>query len=534
MANIVLMPKLGLTAKKGKITAWLKNEGDRVEQGEPLLEVMTEKVNIKIESPYSGILHRIIADKGVNLPISAPIAVMAEEGDDDSALEVAVNEALAAQKEALSNKGTEKVEKKKESKPVKPFIVSAGDRKVSPRAAKLARREGVDINLITGTGSNGRVVEEDVRAFLEQAGGSDSQQVLPIDGMRAVIAENMSNSRKQAAHVTIMEEVDITSLKNVRGRLNDHAGGKVKYSYTDLLIRFTAEALTEFPMVNSRSSEEEIELPGTVNIGVAVALESGLVVPNIKNVQNLSLEQIAGKVKDIAARARNGELEPEEVQGGTFTVTNLGMFGAEGFTPIINRPENAILGVGNIRTKPAVVDGKLEKRDFMTLSLSFDHRVLDGGPAAEFLTRLKKMLENPHPWFNLEPENDEDLLISAGGEMSPIQIRNAYRRGIDKLMETAPDVVMGFSALTQGVLFEDGEISRVNQELIAVALAVYIKCEYCIAAHVYTALELGASPEAVLEAANISVFFGGGAALAHTAVIVQDCIEAFSKQLGRQ
>ncbi|SHJ10531.1 2-oxo acid dehydrogenase subunit E2 [Desulfofundulus thermosubterraneus] len=527
MANIVLMPKLGLTMKKGRITGWLKNEGDRVEQGEPLLEVMTEKVNVRVESPFTGVLYKILCPAGSTLPVSVPVAVIADEGDDEASLEAAVSEALAALQEALAGGGKEE-ERKKEARPVKPFVVFAGERKVSPRAARLARKEGVDIGLISGSGPGGRVVEEDVRNYLEQLKGGQSYQVLPIDGMRAVIAERMSASRKQAAHVTIMEEVDVTALRDVREQLNaQDSSGRIKFSYTDLLVKFTAEALTEFPMVNSRSSENEIFLPGSVNIGVAVALENGLVVPNIKNAHQLSLEQISTKVKDLATRARNNELDPEDVENGTFTISNLGMFGAEGFTPIINRPETAILGVGTIRTKPALVDGRLEKRYFMTLSLSFDHRIIDGSLAAEFLSRLKEMLEDPYPWFGLQPQKNEDLLISAGGGKSPRQIRRAYKDGINRLMETAPDVVMGFSALTEGIFFDDGAVSRLNKELIAVALSVYIKCEYCITAHIYKAMELGATPEQILEAANVAVFFGGGAALAYTATLVQDCIEAF-------
>ncbi|SFR00362.1 2-oxo acid dehydrogenase subunit E2 [Desulfoscipio geothermicus] len=529
MANIVLMPKLGLTMKKGRIYGWLKNEGDRVELGEPLLEVMTEKVNIKVESPFAGVLYKILCAKGTTLPISTPIAVMAEAGDDEAALEAAVSKARAALEEALAGAGKEEG-RKKEVKAVKPFVVFTGDRKVSPRAAKLARKEGVDIGLISGSGPGGRVVEEDVRAYLEQLQGNESCQTMPIDGMRAVIAERMSGSRKQAAHVTVMEEVDVTALRDVRSQLNAlDDSGKIKFSYTDLLVKFVAEALTEYQMVNSCSSESEIILPSSVNIGVAVALENGLVVPNIKNAQRLNLEQISAKVKDLAARARNNELDPEDIEGGTFTISNLGMFGAEGFTPIINRPETAILGVGTMRAKPDLAGGKLVKRYFMTLSLSFDHRIIDGSLAAEFLSRLKEMLEDPHPWFGLQSQYSEELLISAGGNKSPQQIRKAYQNGIDKLMETAPDVVMGFSTLTEGIFFDDGAVSRLDKELIAVALSVCIKCEYCIAAHVYKAMELGATPEQVLEAANVAVFFGGGAALAYTSTLVQDCIEAFGK-----
>lgn len=530
MAKIVLMPKLGLTMQKGRITSWLKNEGEQVAQGEPLLEVMTEKVNIKVEAPFSGVLYKIIGEKGKTLPISVPIAVLAEEGDAADILEATVDQAREELRQALSAQDQATDTKKAESKPVKPFVVLSGSRKISPRAARLAREAGVDVSLINGTGTGGRVVEEDVRAYLEQVQGDGKAQLMPIDGMRGVIAERMSASRKQAAHVTIMEEIDVTPLGDVRSQLNGlDETGKLKFSYTDLLVKFVAQALTEYPMVNTRSSDSEIELSEHVNIGVAVALENGLVVPNIKDAQRLSLEQISAKIKDLAARARNNELEPREVEGGTFTVSNLGMFGAEGFTPIINRPETAILGVGAMRAKPVLKGGRLEKRSLMTLSLSFDHRIIDGSLAAEFLSRLKEMLESPHPWFELEPRSSGENVLAGGGG-TPVQTRKAYQDGISKLMETAPDAVLGFSALTEGVMFDDGEISRLNKELILVALAVYIKCEYCIAAHVYNALEQGASPEQVLEAANVSVFFGGGAALAHSAVIVQDCLEAFANR----
>ncbi|HBX23535.1 MAG TPA: alkylhydroperoxidase [Desulfotomaculum sp.] len=528
MANVVLMPKLGLTMKKGRITTWLKNEGDYVQQGEPLLEVMTEKVNVKVEAPFSGVLYKIIVEKGKTIPISVPIAVLAEEGDTDDLLAATLAHARDELEQALSAQEQAAGTKKAASKPVKPFVVLSGRGKVSPRAARLAREAGVDVSLISGSGAGGRLVEDDVRAYLEQLQGDGKTKSMPIDGMRAVIAERMSASRKKAAHVTIMEEIDVTALGDARKQLNElNKTGKLKFSYTDLLVKFVAQALTEYPMVNTRSTDNEIELADDINVGVAVALENGLVVPNIKNAHLPSLEQISEKIKDLAARARNSELEPWEVEGGTFTVSNLGMFGAEGFTPIINQPETAILGVGAMRVKPALKGGRLEKCNMMTLNLSFDHRIIDGSLAAEFLSRLKEMLENPHPWFELEPRNSRENILAGGGS-NPVQLRKAYQNGISKLMETAPDVVMGFSALTEGVMFDDGEISRLYKELMLVALAVYIKCEYCITAHVYNALKQGATPEQILEAANVAVFFGGGAALAHSAVIVQDCLEAFA------
>ena len=528
MAHIMLMPKLGLTMKKGKILSWLKNEGETVALGEALLEVMTEKVNIKVDSPYKGVLYKIIGVQGSSYPISVPLAVLAEEGEDSASLEGALAEALSVLQAALAG-GKGDAEKKKETKPIKPFAVFAGAGKASPRAAKLADKEGVDIGLINGSGANGKVVEEDVLNYIAQVKGETNSELRPIDArsMRGVIAERMSKSRREAAHVTLMEEVDLTALKDVREQLNELGGGKrVKFSYTDFFVKFTGQALSEFPLVNSWSTEQEIELPKAVNVGVAVALEEGLVVPNLKNVPMLTLEQISAKIKDLATRARNSELNPEEIEQGTFTITNLGAYGVEGFTPIINRPETAILGVGVIKQKPIMVDGRLENRHLMTLSLSLDHRIIDGSLAAEFLGRLKEMLENPYPWFQLQPQVMEDLVIQTGGKESPHDLLEAFSGGLAELKEEAPELAIGFESLMAPV-FCEGELGIMEKELMAVAIAIYAKCEYCIAAHVYNAMNAGASGDQVLEAAGVAVAFGGGPAMAYTVTKVRACIKAF-------
>ena len=529
MALIMLMPKLGLTMKKGKVISWFIKEGDTVTQGEPLLEVMTEKVNIKVDSPYSGVLYKIIGVQGSSYPISVPLAVLAEEGDDPTSLEIALAEALSVLQAALAG-GAGDTTKKKESKPVKPFAIFAGAGKISPRAAKLANKEGVNLGSINGSGPNGKIVEADVLKYIAQVKGETTAELRPIDpmSMRGVIADRMSKSRKEAAHVTLMEEIDLTALKDVRGQLNELGSEKhVKFSYTDFLVKFTGQALLEFPLVNSRSTLEEIELPSEVNVGVAVALEEGLVVPNLKNVPMLTMEQISAKIKDLATRARNSELNPDEIQHGTFTITNLGSYGVEGFTPIINRPETAILGVGIIKQKPIMVEGRLENRHLMTLSLSLDHRIIDGSLAAEFLGRLKEMLENPYPWFELEPQPMDDLIIQTGGKDAPHDLLEAFSGGLEALKDEAPELAIGFESLMAPV-FCEGELSIMEKELMAVACAIYGKCEYCIAAHVYNAMNAGASGDQVLEAAGVAVAFGGGPAMAYTVTKVRACIKAFS------
>ncbi|AET69759.1 alkylhydroperoxidase AhpD family core domain protein [Desulfosporosinus orientis DSM 765] len=528
MAHIMLMPKLGLTMKKGKIVSWLKKEGEAVDLGEALLEVMTEKVNINVESPYKGVLYKIIGAPGTSYPISVPLAVLAEEGDDAAALEAALDEAKSVLQAALAG-GNDGAEKKKEAKPVKPFGVFAGTGKVSPRAAKLAAKEGIAVELINGSGPNGKIVEADVLNYILQVKGEAASELRPIDpqSMRGVIADRMLKSRREAAHVTIMKDVDMTSLQDVRDQLNTLGADKrVKFSFTDFLVKFTGQALAEYPLVNSRSTAKEIELAKSVHVGVAVALEEGLVVPNVKNVPLLSLEQISAKIKDLAARARNSELDPSEIEQGTFTITNLGAYGVEGFTPIINRPETAILGVGTIKQKPVMVDGRLENRYFMTLSLSFDHRIIDGSLAAEFLGRLIEMLENPYPWFQLQPQSNDDLLIQTGGQETPHDLLEAFSGGIAELKEEAPELAIGFENLMAPV-FCEGELGIMEKELMAVAVAVYGKCEYCIAAHVYNAMNAGASADQVLEAAGVAVAFGGGPAMAYTVTKVRECVKAF-------
>lgn len=527
MAVKVLMPKLGLTMKKGKITRWFKAEGQEVGKGEELAEIMTEKVTYKMEAQAGGILYKIVAGAGSVVPVAAPIAVIAEAGDSEAVLIQAVEEARdeLARSEV---KETKKAAPAARTEVVNPINLDA-DRKISPRALRLAREKGVDVGCVSGSGAEGRVVEQDVLRYIEETAKEREPQIIPMEGMRGAIAERMSESSRNAARVTIMQEVDITSLKALREKINHSfaARGKSRISYTDLLAAVVARSLKENPLLNARVSAEEIELISSVNLGIAVALDDGLIVPVVHQAHRLSLEQISEKIKLLAEKARGGGLEPAELQGGTFTISNLGMFGAEGFTPIINPPETAILGVGRIIEKPLLKEGKLERRLTMTLSLSFDHRAVDGAPAAMFLQRVKELSEEPFALFGLEKDSGPGPSLALGGHEDPRQIYNSFKNGMEGLMETSPDLVIGFSALSERVFFEDGEISHLNKELIAVALSVYMKCKYCITAHVYKALEAGATPEQILEAAGVAVFFGGGAAMAYTATLVQDCINAF-------
>ncbi|MGB9791916.1 MAG: dihydrolipoamide acetyltransferase family protein [Thermacetogeniaceae bacterium] len=387
MATAVRMPKMGLTMKTGTVAKWLKNEGDRVKKGEPLVEIMTEKITNTIEAPVDGVLLKIVAPKGAKLPIESLLAVIGEEGEDISAL---LAEAPAGAG-AVSSAG--------------PSAPAAGERvKISPAARKLAEEHGIDYRRIKGTGPEGRITREDVeRAIAEGVPPADERpvlEVIPYEGMRKAIGDNMAYSWSVAPKVTLHTSVDLSGLLALRKSINDGVKERDKVSITDLLVKAVARALQIKPRMNVTLDGEEIKVLRDINIGVAVALPDGLVVPVIRNADQKSLHQVSRELKDLAKRARRNKLQPDELTGGTFTITNLGAYGSvDWFTPIINQPESAILGVGRTVEKPVVVDGEIVVRPVMGLSLAFDHRVIDGAPAAEFLKVLIDLIEKPHKIF---------------------------------------------------------------------------------------------------------------------------------------
>ncbi len=387
MATAIRMPKMGLTMKTGTVAKWLKSEGDRVKKGEPLVEIMTEKITNTIEAPVDGVLLKIVAPKGAKLPIEALLAVIGEEGEDISA--------LLAEASAVSGAAP-------------PAEVSAqaaaGRVKISPAARKLAEEHGIDHTRIKGTGPEGRITREDVeRAIAEGMRPADERpvlEVIPYEGMRRAIGENMVYSWTVAPKVTLHTSVDLSGLLALRKSINEGAKERDKVSVTDLLVKAVAKALALKPRMNVTLDGEEIKVLKDINIGVAVALPDGLVVPVIRNADQKSLYQVSRELKDLAKRARRNKLQPDELTGGTFTLTNLGVYGSvDGFTPIINQPESAILGVGRTVEKPVVVDGQIAIRPMLGLSLAFDHRVIDGAPAAEFLKVLIELIERPHKIF---------------------------------------------------------------------------------------------------------------------------------------
>lgn len=425
MAHIVVMPKLGLTMTEGTIVKWMKNEGEEIQVGEALFEVSTDKLVNEVESNQSGVVRKIIIPEGDIAECLKPIAIIAALDEDISSM---LKEAGASEKVATPVQV---------DADVKPIIVDEKSKirvKAAPVAKKLAVESGINIQLVTGTGPEGRIVLKDVEDYIENE--KNSTKVSPVaaklaqelkvnvseinkDGrvmkedvlafankstdiaieekrvkmtpMRKVIASRMHESWSVSPAVTYDIKVDTTNLKRIKDSLKD----VYKLTYTDLLIKLLSNALLEFPIVNCSVDKEELIIKNYINIGVAVAVEGGLIVPVIKNVQSKGLKEISESVKDLASKAKTGRLIEEEMTGGTFTITNLGMYGIQSFSPIINQPEVAILGINTIEDTPVVRNGEIVVRPLMNLSLTADHRAVDGAVAARFLAKVKELIEKP-------------------------------------------------------------------------------------------------------------------------------------------
>jgi len=376
LATEILMPRLSLTMKEGTVIEWFKKEGDTVEKGEPLVEVLSEKATYDVEAPASGVLRKILAPKGTDVPVAGILGIITAPDEELPEIEVAAAVPRIEVEEAVAVPERKVVERVEER-----FIAS-------PAAKRLAREHDIDLTQVRGTGPEGRIVEEDVRSLIEEMKVTPRvREVIPLTGIKKTAAERVSLSARTAPQTTLTMEVDMSNAMKLHE--------KVQVSYTDMLVRAVAKALREHSIINSTLEDEKIKIFADINVGVAVATERGLIVPVIRNADKKTLEEIASVSKELFEKTKQGKLTKEELTGGTFTITNLGMYGVDIFTPIINPPETAILGVGRVVERPVVVDGQIMVRPLMQLSLTFDHRVVDGAPAAEFLQKIKKFLENP-------------------------------------------------------------------------------------------------------------------------------------------
>ncbi len=378
MAAKIVMPRLSLAMKTGTVIQWFKKEGESVEKGEPIVEVLSEKVTYDVEAPVAGVLRRILAEEGTEMPVDATLAIV---GARDETLP---QEWFEPKPPAPKPAAAAEPQKAMSAAPVRKRIVA------SPAAKRLARVHNVDLTQITGLEPQGRIGEEEVRRFIEEKKEAASlhakvKEEIPLAGIRKTTAERVTSSFQTAPHSFIVMEVDMTEAAKLRE--------KTQVSYTAILVHATAEALRENPIVNSSLVEGHIRVYEDINIGVAVSTENGLMVPVIRHADKKQLSETSLELKKLAEEARQGRTSKAQLSGGTFTVTNLGMYGVKMFLPIINPPEAAILAVGTTVEKPVASNKKIAVSPVMTLTLAYDHRIIDGAPAAAFLKQIKDTIE---------------------------------------------------------------------------------------------------------------------------------------------
>lgn len=394
MAVEVTMPKFGLTMHEGTIQRFFKHPGEPVAAGEPLYEVETEKVLYVVEAPAAGTLAAWLYPEGAVVACGLAVALIAAPGEDVSAIAARAGDGAPAARAAQASAASGGVERTAAATADQAAATGAR-RAITPIARKRAAELGVNLDLVAGSGPGGRVTREDVEraaatkraeppaapAAPSASAGKPTVRTLPLTAMRRTIAQRMHASLSASAQLTITTEADVSAAVELRERLKP----QFDFTYTDLLIHAVARALIRHPRMNVRFGEGAILLNDEVNIGLAVALDDGLIVPVIAGANRMTLKEIAARTRELGERARAGKLTLEEVGGGTFTITNLGNYGIDAFTPILNIGETGILGVGRIVEKPVVWRGEITRRSMMTLSLTFDHRAIDGAPSAAFL-----------------------------------------------------------------------------------------------------------------------------------------------------
>lgn len=437
MAKEIFMPKLSSTMEVGTLLQWFKEEGDPVAMGDPLFEIMTDKINIEVESYEDGFLLKKYFDVDDEIPVNQIIGYIGVKNEQVPNESPGISLGESTETENSTTTETQKENKEQvysstekvratpaarrlarenqmelsvvagsgpkgriQEKDVMQFLLHRENEvKITPLAKKIADSNQVDITALQGTGVNGKIVKEDVSQAIAS---HEKEQSAPVkrkklSGMRRVIGERMQQSVNTAPHVTLTSEIDMSKVKELRAQLLPIIEKQTGYrlSFTEVIVKAVGAVLSRHASVNASFINDEIVYNEEVNIGLAVAVDDGLLVPVLKNVNIKGLATITTEAKEIGLQARNSTLQPQQMKGSTFTISNLGMYAIDAFTPIINLPETAILGVGRIQDKPVVINQTIEIRPMMTVSLSFDHRVIDGAPAAAFLTELKHVLENP-------------------------------------------------------------------------------------------------------------------------------------------
>ncbi|VEF48835.1 acetoin dehydrogenase E2 component (dihydrolipoamide acetyltransferase) [Bacillus freudenreichii] len=399
MAVQIIMPKLGMGMEEGTVVEWLKKKGDKVEKGESIAVISSDKIEKDIEAPDSGVLLEVAAAEDETVAVGEAIGYIGESGEKVESDSKSDFKPVAAAKETAAA-----AEKVIERPPLNMQIKV----RISPAARKLAKAEGIDVNSVQGTGPQGRVTREDIEKAIKNKREKETAvsppaelekfepaSVKQITGMRKVIAERMFTSIQQSAQLTIHMRANVTEMLVLRKRINS-SHEHTNLTVTDFIAKAVIQALQKHKNMNSTYVDNQIKSYNSVHLGIAVALVNGLVVPVIRQAEQHTMEGLSNRIKQFSKKAREGSLDSIELKGSTFTITSLGASGVEFFTPILNPPEVGILGVGLITDTPVYVGDELQRQSLLPLSLTFDHRAIDGVPASEFLTTIKGLLESPY------------------------------------------------------------------------------------------------------------------------------------------
>jgi pyruvate dehydrogenase E2 component (dihydrolipoamide acetyltransferase) len=421
MAVEIVMPKLSDTMEEGKILRWLKKEGDYVTKGEVIAEIETDKADMDLEVFSSGILSKILFKDGDTVPVGTVIAYLGEEEAETAQEEPKTTPKKPPVVVVGSTSGDpcctvpideEGEEKKDEVKDDKVIEEKKGEKpKISPAAKRIVVEEGIDVTILEGTGPGGRVIKEDVEKYLKERAGKketlrvvsqkekgeeiSKEEVVELSKMRATIGKRMTMSKQTIPHFYVTREVDMEEAVKMLESLNRIEGEETKITYNDLVIKACALALKDYPEINAHFVERGLVQKKDINIGVVIGLKVGLMVPVVKDAQSLTLREISLKVKGLKDRIFKKESTPEDLSGGSFTISNMGMFGVEEFSAIINPPQVAIMAVAAIKDTPVIKEGNIQMGKIMNITLSADHRALDGVIVARFLGRVKELIENP-------------------------------------------------------------------------------------------------------------------------------------------
>ena len=415
MATNVLLPALGFDMTSGAVARWLKKEGDTVREGEPIAEVDTEKATVEIQSFATGVLQKIVVPAGQNVPVGTTIAIVGAPGEAITVSAAPTPVATAASASAPAPVAEQKTQSSTDGDWIK----------ASPVARRIAEVEGVNLAQVTGTGPNGRIIQRDVEAFLARRPSGAPAPIAPVvprvpvapapapapmpsaptpstggqevvlTRLRQAIARRMTESKQTAPHFYITFDINMTNAMQVREQLNNLSTPEEKLSVNDLIVAAVARNLKKWRNLNASFRGDKLELHNDINIGVAVAIEDGLITPVLHNADKKSLKELARDTKLLVERTRTNKMRSDDMTGGTFTVSNLGMYGVEEFSAIIVTPEAAILAVGAVTKKPIVVGDQIQVAQMMKATISVDHRVADGAQAAQFMRDLKALLENP-------------------------------------------------------------------------------------------------------------------------------------------